>query len=106
MEPTPLTTQQQNAVSKWIASLKILYDAAFQLKSDRAVLDLLGVSALPADAVFPGDLGHITSARVTAGLQAMNVLDAALISPAQIKDAEGTLIATILPIKAIVELLR
>ncbi len=100
-----LTTQQQNAVSRWVKALGDLKQAAFQLKEARATLDLLGVSAVPDDTVFPGDLNHVTAPRIRAGLIAMNILDAALIYPAQIKDEAGTVI-TILPLKAIVDLLR
>ena len=90
-----VSTQILNAVSAEVAAVKQLYVTTFELKAIRARLELLGAASLPANTVFPGDLGHVTSAKLTALFAAMDALDAAFMLP----NASG-----IPPIKAIVDM--
>ena len=91
-----ISNQILNAVSAEVAAIRTLYDTTFELKAVRAKLQLLGATALPADAVFPGDLSHVTPAKLTAMFAAMDALDAAFLTP----NAAG-----VPPIKALVDMI-
>ena len=75
-----ISNQVLNAVSAEVQAIKTLYETTFQLKAIRAKLQLLGVDRLPDDAVFPGDLGHVTNAKLAALFTAMDSLDAAFMA--------------------------
>jgi hypothetical protein len=96
IEPAAVPTQILNALSLEVAALRQLYETTFQLKAIRAKLQLLGVSQLPADTMFPGELGHVTPIKITAIFAAMDALDTVFLTPA----ANG-----IPPIKAIVDMI-
>jgi hypothetical protein len=94
--PAAVPTQILNALSLEVGALKQLWETTFLLKSIRAKLQLLGVSQLPVDTVFPGDISHVTMDRLTAIFSAMDALDAVFLTP-------GT--SGIPPIKAIVDMI-
>lgn len=76
----PANAQQLNAAADLVRQVRALYDAAFAIKSIRPRCEALGVFTIPADQ-WPGDLDHLTPAKLASLVQAMDALDAAFVSP-------------------------
>jgi hypothetical protein len=90
-----------NALSTEVQQIRALYDTVFDLKATRARLESLGVATLTdPDYQGAGDLNHLSAQKVQSLLAAMDVLDAAFLTPA---DLAGV---TAPPIKAMVDVIR
>jgi len=94
--PPRVPTQILNALSRYVAADAAFWNVIGDLRQIRGEVNLFEIASLPADTVFPGDLGHVTVARIIALKAAMDALDIAFMTP----NASG-----IPPVKAIVDMI-
>ena len=99
----PADPQVQNALSLEVQGVATLFATVFELKKGRARLEALGVPRMTDEelsASAAGDLSHITGGKVRRLLAALDVLDAALLTPVALDGA------TLPPVKALVDVIR
>ena len=99
----PADPQVQNALSATAAGQRQLLDTIVLLKGLRIRLDSLGVPRMTDEQLtdsLVGELSHLSRGKVRRLLAAMDVLDAALLTPA---DLDGV---TLPPVKAVVDVIR
>lgn len=97
------TVQIQAALAAEAQAVKSLYNDVFRLKAIRAQLELLGVPQMTAEeftAVATGNVNHLTLAAVLQLLAAMDVLDAAFLTPVSLAGV------TMPPVAAVVAVIR